>query len=174
MPFSKPKIKQILFATDLSENANRAFTYATSLADAYSAVVTVLHVVEKMPPNAEILISAFLGYRDLEEYRGKTEAELIERIKTRIEHFCSEAADKITECTFILQKVVVEPGIASKRILHHAATGTYDALVMGCRGHGIIQEALFGGTTHKVLRECKIPVLLVPLQLHGKEENPSA
>lgn len=174
MPFSKPTIKQILFATDLSKNANRAFAYATSLADAYNAVVTVLHVIEKMPPNAEILISAFLGYRDLDEFRKKSEAELIKQIKTRIERFCSEAAEQVPECRFILQQVIVEPGIASKNILRHAATGTYDALVMGCRGHGLIQETLFGGTAHRVLRESRIPLFLVPLFPDIKEEPPSA
>lgn len=162
-----PKISHILFATDLSENANHAFAYATSLANAYNAAVTVLHVIEKMPPNAEILISAFLKCPSLEEFRKKSEADLIEQIKARIEYFCSEAADRISACRFMLRNVVVEPGVASKRILSHMATGTYDVLVMGCRGHSPIRETLFGGTANKVTRECRIPVFLVPLLTSG-------
>jgi nucleotide-binding universal stress UspA family protein len=159
----KPKIHQILFATDLSENADHAFTYATSLADAYEARVTVLHVVEKLPPNAELLLAAYLGYENVDELRQKSEEELIVQIKARIERFCAEAADKIPECRFILQNVVVEPGKARERILHHVETGRYDALVMGRRGHGRIHAALVGGTAQNVLRECRIPVLLIPV-----------
>lgn len=163
MTTGSPKVTHILFATDLSENANRAFPYAASLAEAYNAAVTVLHVIEKMPPNAEILISAFLGYQSLEEFRNKSEGEIIGQIKTRITQFCSEAADRTPECRFMLRNVMVEPGVASKRILSHMATGTYDVLVMGCRGHSPIRETLFGGTANKVTRECRIPVFLVPL-----------
>jgi nucleotide-binding universal stress UspA family protein len=36
------------FTTDLSENANWAMQYAASLAEAYGAPITVLHVVEKV------------------------------------------------------------------------------------------------------------------------------
>lgn len=47
---TKPKIEKILFATDLSENAEHAFTYAAAMAEAFEARITVLHVIEKLPP----------------------------------------------------------------------------------------------------------------------------
>jgi nucleotide-binding universal stress UspA family protein len=161
--FTKPKITKILFATDLSENANQAFNYATSLAEAYGAVITVLHVVEKMRPNAELLLAALLGYRDIDELRQKREADLIQEIKQCIEQFCAQAADQVPECRFILGQVIVEPGKAADRILHHISTGAYDALVIGSRGHGPVQEALVGGTAHKVFYKIRIPVFVVPL-----------
>jgi nucleotide-binding universal stress UspA family protein len=163
MIFNKPKITRILFATDLSENANQAFLYAASLAESYGANVTVLHVLEKLPPNAEMLVAAFLEYRDVDELREKTEIELTMQIKKRVHRFCAEAADQIPECRFMVDEVVVEPGKAAERILHHIETGIYDVLVMGSRGHGVIQNIIFGGTAHKVLRECRIPVFLIPL-----------
>lgn len=161
--FNIPKIKKILFATDLSENANQAFNYATSLAAAYGAAITVLHVVEKIPHNAELLLSAFLGYRDINELRLKSEADLIQQIKRYIGRFCAQAADQVPQCRFILRQVIVEPGKAVDRILYHVSTGAYDALVIGSRGHGAVQEALVGGTAHKVLHKCRIPVFVVPL-----------
>lgn len=158
-----PSITRILFATDLSENAQRAFAYAASLADAYGARVTVLHVMEKIPPDAELLLVAFLGYRDIEELRQKSERDLIERIKARIERFCTEAGERIPECRFILHDVVVEPGKATEVILRHAGTGDYDVLVLGSRGLGPIQNVLLGGTSRTVIRDCGIPILLVPM-----------
>ncbi|MGD8721592.1 MAG: universal stress protein, partial [Desulfobacterales bacterium] len=47
-----PDIKIILYATDLSENARRAFGYAASLANRYGAKIIVLHVIEDFSPSA--------------------------------------------------------------------------------------------------------------------------
>ena len=66
----------------LSENANRAFDYAVSLAESCNAAVSVIHVFEKLPRDTDPILVAFLGYRDVDELRGKSEANLIERIKT--------------------------------------------------------------------------------------------
>jgi nucleotide-binding universal stress UspA family protein len=40
------QIKTILFATDYSENSNRAFPYAAALAKAFAAKIVVMHVAE--------------------------------------------------------------------------------------------------------------------------------
>ncbi len=41
------QIKKILYATDLSETAVHAFSYALSLAVVYDAGITMLHVVSE-------------------------------------------------------------------------------------------------------------------------------
>jgi len=84
---TKPRITEILFATDLSENANRAMEYAASLAEAYRVRITVLHVIEKVPPNAEMLMTAILGYDNIDDYRQKSEEELTEQIKGYLEKY---------------------------------------------------------------------------------------
>ncbi len=163
MTISKPEIGHILFATDLSENAERAFAYAAGMAEAYGARVTVLHVIERLPPNAEMLMTAFLGYRDVEEFKKKTETEIITRLKQRITQFCTAAADEISECPLVLDRVIVEPGRAVDRIRHHVTAGGFDALVMGSRGHGLVKEALMGGTSRKVIQDSPIPVFIIPM-----------
>jgi len=168
MKLKKPKITEILFATDLSENANWAMKYAVSLADAYDARITVLHVVEKVPPNAEMLMTAFLGYENIDEFRQKGDRELVERIKERIGQFCANAADQVAaECRSIFKNVLVEPGKPAERILFHAETGAYDVVVMGSRGLGLLQNAIMGGTSNKVLHNCPIPVFIIPWKLAG-------
>ena len=159
----KPKIEKILFATDLSENAEQAFTYAAAMAEAFGARVTVLHVIGKIPPNAELLLVSFLGYRDADELREKSEAELIPALKNRIERFCTETGEQMPECRFDLDDVIVESGKASELILHHAGSGRYDALVMGSRGHGLVREALTGGTSRRVVLSSPIPVFVIPM-----------
>jgi len=163
MMFGKPKIAEILLATDLSENADRAVEYAASLAEAYNAGITVLHVIEKVPPNAEMLMTAILGYENIDEYRQKSEEELIGQVKKYLEQFCTNIADQLVmECRLIFRNIFVESGNVVDRIIHHTDTGGFDVLVMGTRGLGLIKEALMGGTSRKVLHGCRIPVLMIP------------
>jgi nucleotide-binding universal stress UspA family protein len=59
--------------------------------------------------------------------------------------------------------VVVEPGKAADRILRHAVSGSYDALVPGSRGHGLVKEVLMSGTSRKVIQDSSIPVFVIPM-----------
>jgi nucleotide-binding universal stress UspA family protein len=163
----KPEIKNILFATDLSQNSEHAFAYAAAMAEAFGARVTILHILEKLRPNAELLTATILGYSDTEELRRNSETELTARIKEHIERFCAAAADRLPQCRFLLKETLVEPGNAAESILRHAASGRYDALVMGSRGHGLVQEALMGGTSRKVVMNSPIPVFVVPSNRDG-------
>lgn len=160
--FFKPRMQTILFATDLSEPAGRAINYAAALAGAFDATVTVLHILEKLTPNAELLVATLLKYSSIEEFREKSHGEIADRIRKYIARFCSEAADRVPECRLMLEEVIVEPGKAADRILHHVNTGKYDALVMGSRGHALLQDFLLGGTSRKVLQASAIPVFVVP------------
>lgn len=165
MMFSKPRITEILLATDLSENATRALEYAISLAEAYGARITVLHAAEKLPPNAEMLMTAILGFKNIDEFRQKDQKELISRIRRHLEQFCAEVAGQLaSECRLIFKNVIVEPGKASERILYHIETNVYDILVMGTHGLGLVKEALMGGTSRKVLQGCPIPAFMIPLK----------
>jgi nucleotide-binding universal stress UspA family protein len=162
--FKMPKIENILFATDLSQNAEYAFGHAVGMASANRAQITILYVIEKMAPNAELLLATLLGYGGTEELRRNNEIELIVRIKAYIKEFCLVVADEVPACPVMLREILVEPGKVVERILHHAGKGTYDVLVMGSRGHGIVKEVLLGGTSRKVTIHSPIPVLIVPLK----------
>jgi nucleotide-binding universal stress UspA family protein len=56
-----PQIKNILYATDLSENARYAYKYAASLAQQYEARVTILHVIEKPTAETFLQIQGYIG-----------------------------------------------------------------------------------------------------------------
>lgn len=162
MEFEKPQIKRILFATDLSENANRAYGYAASMAEAHGASVTILHVLEKMPPKAELMVMLFEGYGSRKELQEKTEEEILRETKAFLERYCAAFNGRFPSCPLLVDSVVVEPGDPVKRVLHHANQGGYDVVVMGSRGFGVIQGIWMGSTSKGVLRHSAIPVFIVP------------
>ena len=94
-----PEIKRILFTTNLSPNARKAFDYAVSLADRYGAVITVLHVMEEVSHSSDVHIKTFLGDKQWQELQEAHEQEarqiLIGKrregamIKAALEEFCA-------------------------------------------------------------------------------------
>ena len=162
MSFDLPKINTILFATDLSENSNFAYRYAVALANLSGAAITVLHVLSDLPPNAEILLATILGYESTIELKQKSKSQIIQSIEAYLRDSCSAVINEIPSCPVIVDRIVVEAGKPTNRILHHIRKSNCDLTVMGSRGHGLIKEALIGSTSRKVLKQSPKPVLIVP------------
>ena len=51
-------------------------------------------------------------------------------------------------------------GKIGETLLSYAADMNADLLVMGAYGHSRLREAVFGGTTHTLLKNTTIPVLM--------------
>jgi nucleotide-binding universal stress UspA family protein len=156
-----PKIKKILYVTDLSENARHAYSYAASIANNYGAKVTVLHVIEEFSRYALERISMFLGDEEWGQVRKRNEQEVVDAIKTRLETFCEETSDEFPECPFITEKISVKVGLPSTVIVEEAHKGEYDLVVMGAHGQSTLADTMIGSTARRVLRRCQKPVLAV-------------
>ncbi|MCE4957365.1 universal stress protein [Macrococcoides caseolyticum] len=57
--------------------------------------------------------------------------------------------------------VRIEHGVPKETIIKVGNSTVYDMLVMGSRGLNAIQEMVMGSVSHKVVKEVKIPVLIV-------------
>ena len=158
-----PEIKKIIYATDLSINASYAFEYAASLAGCFGAGLTVLHVLEELSPNAAAMVGDILGEERWKDLRKKNQDQVIQSIKDRVEKFCDDMEHKLTECSFIVDRVIVEIGHPVDRIIQQAKKNNCDMIVMGYRGQGALKGAILGSTSHRVLRRSEIPVLVVRL-----------
>jgi nucleotide-binding universal stress UspA family protein len=158
-----PSIKKILYLTDLSENARQALGYALAAADAHGAEISILHVVEDVSPNAELVIATFLGYESIQELKSKTRDEMRIRIKSRLSELCHDIGGQMPSCRFVVRDILVESGQPASLILEHARQGNFDLLVMGNQGHGVITEIFTGSIARKVIQACKKPVLVIPL-----------
>ncbi|MCF8111184.1 MAG: universal stress protein [Desulfobacteraceae bacterium] len=157
-----PRISYILYATDLSQGARRTMAHAVALADAFEASLTVIHVIKEASANAELLISAFLGYSNSEEIKEKTGGQITGEIRESLEQMCNELGSQLSSCRFYLADVIVEFGSPQEMIMKHAQSGSYDILVMGRHDYGIIETIMTGHSTKGLLKNCPIPVMTVP------------
>ena len=156
-----PEIKKILYATDLSENARHAFGYAVCMANRHDAKITVLHVVEELSSFARSMVREVMGENRWEQLIKEKEAEVITKLKSRLEQFCAEVSQQQPDCPFVVETIAVVTGHAVDQIVRHTAQLEVDLVIMGSRGKGGLADVTMGSTSRRVLRRCKKPVLIV-------------
>ena len=140
---------RLLVPLDLSSATDRVLAATRAVARDSKAEVWLLHVGEPDP--------AFVGYetgseavRDViaQEYRG-------EHRKLQ-EHADKLRADGITATALTIR------GPTAATILNEASRLGVELIVMATHGRGAVFDLLVGSVSHAVLRDSRVPVLLVP------------
>lgn len=156
-----PEIKRILYATDLSENAKHAFTYAATIANKFDAKITILHVLESIPSNTEWQIVEYLGEDRWKEIHKNKKQEYIESTKKILNDFCEEMSSSMTSCPFLVDEILLKEGVPVDEILKAVDSKNCDMVVMGTHGYGLLADALIGSNARRVVRRCKKPVMVI-------------
>ena len=166
-----PDIKNILFATDLTQSARLAYTYAMSIASRYGAAITILYVMEEAPQTQGDQLRNFLGEERWQGVQNSHEAHarqiLIGKrreasmIKEALGEFTESIGKNIEEVKSIEAEVVVTSGNVLDEILSEARSREIDLIVMGYHVRGNLGEAILGSTTRRLLRRSHVPVMLV-------------
>jgi nucleotide-binding universal stress UspA family protein len=142
--------QEILCAVDFSPPAEHALSYALSLAEEARANLTLLHVVEPtfdFEASKDSRLSVEEHWRYL-QYRAK--ARLENAVPAEARHWCRV-------------ETRVAMGRPWEEIVIAAQEGKADLVVMGVHGRSSIQLAVFGSTTHQLVRLASCPVLTVHL-----------
>jgi nucleotide-binding universal stress UspA family protein len=143
-------LRRILVTTDLSEGTADALNYALLLARASQARVILMHVLEEM----RALTS--------EEYRGA----LAKRLRGDLEKLIP--ADARDSC-----EVRIDSGTAYYTILKTLRKENIDLVVMNTHGKGMLDRAILGSTSERVVRGAKCPVMLIPPPAKAKSSRRS-
>ncbi len=153
-----PRIKKILYATDLSENAAYAFRYAVNSAQKHGAQIHILHVLEEIKGNLP-----WIYFEKLQEIREKGKGEIKDRIQKRLEVFCQRELLQDPECRDLVASMELVEGDPAAEILRKADELGVDLVVMGTHGKGLLEHAFLGSVAEKVLQRIKVPVLTIPI-----------
>jgi len=134
------QVRQILCCVDFSAYSQRALDHALSVAEAYGAEVTVLHVLDNISaesPDVEKETNATLG--KLRKLIAPSAA-----VSTKIH-------------------MDVRLGEAYREILRFAAERRSDLIVTGVRGRNSLDLGVFGSTTYRLIQHYPGSVLTVPI-----------
>jgi nucleotide-binding universal stress UspA family protein len=134
---------RILFPTDFSDTAERAFLYLEHLVREAHGQVTLLHVQDQAK------IERHLKHR-LEEF-NRIDAERLERMKQRLE-----------QCGAARVEIQIPYGSPTRLILERARSNEHSLILMGSQGRGFIHEVFLGSVANHIARLAPLPVLFIP------------
>jgi len=142
---------KILVAIDLSPASARVIQVCERIGNAMSAEVRVLHVAEADP--------SFAGYdAGPEVVRDQVAREF------RDEHRSVQAhADTLRQAGLDATALLIQGPIV-ETILAEAAKMKADLLIVGSHGFGAVYDLVIGSESRGVLKDTKIPVLVVPVR----------
>jgi nucleotide-binding universal stress UspA family protein len=142
-------MKKVLVPTDFSDSARHALTYGISFAREYGAELVLLHVVENITVGYASDLFPVPMAEVFQEISGYAKAELAKLAALARERGVATVAE------------IVVQGKPSAEIIRHAAENAVDMIVLGTHGKGMLDQALFGSTTERVVRRAPCPVLTV-------------
>jgi len=133
----------VLFLTDFSDTAERAFNYVEQIVRSGGRRVTLLHVQDK---------SRIYGHLEhkLEEF-NRIDRERLERMEKRLMELGDAAVS-----------IELPYGLPKQEIVQRAEQGDYSLIVMGTQGRGYFGERFMGSVAYHVARRTVVPTLLIP------------
>ncbi len=166
-PDSKNRINRILYATDLTGSAPKAYQYVLSLAKQCGAEIVCLHVIDTYSQNTNMAFA--MSYLTSEARR-----EILLRQRNTL---LEEMAHRNRQ-TFIRQQLGTEDGLypeqlgltvenkvvfgnIEEQILKHSVDSNCDLIVMGAH-----EKPFYTFTTtlsKRVMKRSNVPVTIVPL-----------
>jgi len=138
--------RNIVLATDGSENTQRAISYGIELAKLSGATVHALYVVDTPSIISENWTAGKETIYEIIRADGK---KVVSKVK------------KIGEASGVEVKEVILEGYPSNEIIDFAENNNIDLIVMGTLGKTGLEKFLMGSVAEKVVRGSKVPVMVV-------------
>ncbi|RFZ91992.1 universal stress protein [Mucilaginibacter conchicola] len=158
------KISRILIGIDDSKYAEYAACYGFDLAKTFNAHVGLVHIVEPaVTPDtgngADNIMGMPLPTADYNE------ASLLEIQKDHADNILNRTIEKYGEGLQITH--FNEFGSTADGILHSSEEFNADLIVIGTHSRSGIDRLLMGSVAETVIRNAKVPVMVVPLGEKG-------
>jgi nucleotide-binding universal stress UspA family protein len=147
--------KRILIATDFSDHAASAYSWAQELASSNQGTLVLVHALED-----DLVATApvFAGYMqadvlDVGRYR--------EEFRLAAKRALEEVATKMRKCGVEVETHLLEGGKPSVVIVEGAKDLGCSTIVLATHGRGGLVKFLLGSTAEKIVRMAQCPVLTV-------------
>lgn len=140
-------LKKILVGCDFSLNSSLAFEYGLSFAQEFQADLHLVHIIQ--PPLDD-------DSRKHGEAKKEPQKDLSAELKGRLADMVP--ADSQPWCK---PETVVLAGQPHDEITKYALLNGIDLIVLGVRGHTLVESLFVGSTTDRVMRKASCPVLSV-------------
>jgi nucleotide-binding universal stress UspA family protein/enoyl-CoA hydratase/carnithine racemase len=141
-------LKRILVGCDFSPDSNLAFMHGLSLAQEFQSELHLANVAE-LPVNRETV-------KNGRSTGDSNDQDIRPQLNQKLENMVSDES-----CNWCTLKTTVLTGQPHKALTAHAEKHDMDIIVLGVRGHGLVEKFFVGSTTDQVVRRASCPVLAV-------------
>lgn len=148
-------MKNILVPIDFSAVQQKLVATASALAGPLKAKLWLVHVAAPDPD--------FVGFSVGPEYIREQRADIL-----RQEHQDIQAIAKELKAASVDAEALLVQGPTTDTILEVAKNVSADLIVIGSHGRSALFRAFVGSVSEQVLKDSKVPVLVVPTP--GKNE----
>lgn len=142
-------MKNILVPIDFSEVQQSLVSVASKMARAMNAKLWLIHVAAPDPD--------FVGFKVGPGYIREQRADMLLQEHKEIQAIANEL-----KATSLDAEALLVQGPTTDTILELATKVSADIIVIGSHGRSAIFRAFVGSVSEQVLKESKVPVLVVP------------
>jgi nucleotide-binding universal stress UspA family protein len=143
-------MKNILVAIDFNENEALLIEKATQFAESFDSKLWLTHIAAPDPD--------FVGYDVGPQYIRDSRANELRKEHKMLQEYTNTIENKgIKAEGLLVQGATIEMIIAESKKLN------VDLIIAGHLKHGFLYNALLGSVSAEIIKESKIPVLIVPL-----------
>ena len=150
--------EKILYPTDFSDVAGKSVDYLKQLIKAGAREIVILNVIHQRILDTIGTINSVAYFHDgrFIEDPEKAIQKIVDERKERMEPIVKEL-----EAAGYRVKTLIRMGSPRKEILEVEKEEDVSAIVIGSHGRSNMAEMLLGSVSEKVVRRCKVPVLVV-------------
>jgi len=142
------RLERILVGCDFSPDSDLAIQYGLSLAQEFQSELFMAHVIE--PPIYEDMIKR--TEKSEQAFQQDLRVRLNEELKKMVPDEARNWCDPVT---------TLLAGQPHEELVKYAVVQSINLIVMGFRGHSLMETLFVGSTADRVVRRAACPVLLV-------------
>ncbi len=145
-------VRNVLIATDLSNQAEEVLRAGMDLRFAYGAHATILYVL----PRDEYVIAGFEAFAAARDAARRDLTEL--EVKLSSQHACARGQD---------YEVLMAEGDVAECVFECARARHIDLIVLGTHGRKGFSKAIVGSVAERIFRHSEVPVLTIGPYAHN-------
>jgi len=134
------KLEKVLVGCDFSPDSKLAFAYGLSLAQEFQAQLFLVHVIKPTEYDEK--------REKIDELRGRLESQLHWMVPEESRNWCTP-------------NIALLDGEPCRELMKYAKEQEIDMIVLGIRGHTLLEKLFVGSTADRVIRQSPCPVLAV-------------
>lgn len=142
-------MKSIIAAVDFSPVSEAVIRMASSIARAMGGKLWLLHIAAPDPD--------FVGFKTGPQYIRDHRAEQLRKEHGDLQAMAAALRDQGADAEALLVQ-----GPTAETLLEEATRLGAELILVGSHGRGMLHRALLGSVSEQVVRDSRVPVLVVP------------